>query len=136
MDLTFFDITPAAMAAYMRYNGPHFNKALCDFAVSRMKQTDAAGKLVPTKAMTRADVISMLDENKVSVKNDVLYDTVYVANMGMADYYGTVIEDKKHLAHFVKAYLDDPDGYEGIAFNRFYADCARKGVPIPWEDLI
>lgn len=136
MDLTQFDIIPAAMRAYLRYNGVHFNKALCEFAVKKMKRKDASGKLSRVTAMTQAEVKAMLEENKVTIENDVLYDAVYVANMAAADFYGTAIEDKKHLALFVKAYLDDPDGYEGVAFNRFYADCARQGVPIPWEDVV
>ena len=32
--------------------------------------------------------------------------------------------------------MDDPDGYEGMAFSRFLADCNAKGVPIVWEDMI
>jgi len=35
-DLTQYDIKPEAMVNYLRYNGPHFNKKLLDFAVSKM----------------------------------------------------------------------------------------------------
>jgi len=40
-DLTQYDIKPEAMINYLRYNGPHFNKKLLEFAVSNMtKQND------------------------------------------------------------------------------------------------
>lgn len=44
-DLTQFDIKPEAMVNYLRYNGPHFNKKLLDFAISKME--DKNGKLTP-----------------------------------------------------------------------------------------
>jgi hypothetical protein len=31
-----YDIRPQAMTNYLRYYGMHFNKKLCDFAVSKM----------------------------------------------------------------------------------------------------
>jgi len=37
-DLTQYDIKPEAMVNYLRYNGPHINKKLCDFAVSKMQK--------------------------------------------------------------------------------------------------
>lgn len=27
---------------------------------------------------------------------------------------------------------DDVDGYDGIAFNRWYADMCRKGIQVDW----
>ena len=37
---------------------------------------------------------------------------------------------------FVKDYVDDEDQPDGFIFNRFYADCALSGTPIPWEDIL
>lgn len=28
--------------------------------------------------------------------------------------------------------IDDVDGYDGIAFNRWYADMCRKGIQVDW----
>ena len=28
--------------------------------------------------------------------------------------------------------VDDVDGYDGIAFNRWYADMCRKGIQVDW----
>lgn len=56
--------------------------------------------------------------------------------MARADYFGSSIKDEQHLALFVKDYIDDSDGYDTIAFTRFYADCIGKGIIINWEDMI
>lgn len=37
-DLTTFDKKPREMINYLRYNGPHFNKRLAMFAISKMKK--------------------------------------------------------------------------------------------------
>ena len=33
-------------------------------------------------------------------------------------------------------YIDDPDGYDGIAFSRYLADLKRTGKYIDWEEMI
>lgn len=135
-DLTIYDKKPAAMENYLRYHGTHFNKALCEFAVSRMKATDNTGKRVKITPYTKEEVDALLRTHGVEVKEAQLYDTVFVANMAKADYLGRSVHDTAHLAMFVKDYIDDPDGYEGLPFNRWYADCAKTGVAIPWEDVV
>lgn len=40
------------------------------------------------------------------------------------------------LAKHIKATLDDPDGLEGLIFNRWIADMKWVGIPIPWEEFI
>ena len=56
--------------------------------------------------------------------------------MAMADFVRSSISDELGVAKYVKDYLDDEDGYEGIAFTRFIADCNGKGIPIIWADVI
>ena len=56
--------------------------------------------------------------------------------MGNNDFMGSSITDEKHLALYVKDVIDDKDGYDGIVFNRWYADTVRKGIPIEWEDML
>lgn len=79
---------------------------------------------------TKETVENLLKANNIKLDNEVGYDAVYVANMAKADFYGSSISDDMHLAKFIKDYLDDPDGYEGIVFTRFYADCIGSGTPI------
>lgn len=130
--MTVLDLVPEGYREYKRRNGCHFNKALYEFAVSRMEGED--GK--PIKAMTKQEVERMLEEAKVEVKNKKGFDHVFVANMGLADYLGDSVSDMEHLAKYVRNVIDDPDGYEGIAFCRWVADCVGKKVEVPWEECI
>lgn len=124
----FYDVKPSAMINYLRYNGPHFSERLCDFAVGQMMRD---GK--PIKPFTKEEVENMLKTNGITLKNNALYDHVFVANMGKADYLGKSIANEKNLAMYVKDVIDDEDGYDGVPFNRWYADMSRKGKPIDWN---
>lgn len=132
MDLTRYDIIPEDMLNYLRYYGPHFNKKLCEFAVSKMYK-EGGQSIQP---YTKEEVNKLLQNNNIQVKNTYLYDTVFVANMCKADYLGSSIQSEALLARYIKDVLDDPDGYEGIAFNRWYADTCRLGVIIDWEEMM
>ena len=43
VNFTQYDEFPEAMITYMRNYGPHFNKKLCKFAVSKMNKKGADG---------------------------------------------------------------------------------------------
>lgn len=77
----------------------------------------------------------LLRRYNIRVEKNEGYDMVYVANMCKADFLKSSIMDEQHLAMFVKDYIDDSDGYDGMPFTRFMADCIGKGMPIMWEDL-
>ena len=88
------------------------------------------------EAMKKDEVEELLKKYGIKLEKDAGYDCVYVANMAKADYYKSSIADESHLALFVKDYIDDPDGYEGLPFTRFYADCIGSGTPIMWSDML
>lgn len=134
-DLTQYDIKPEGMINYLRYNGPHFNKKLVEFAVSKM-QKKVGDKLMPISAYTKEMVDKLLERYAIKLKNNQLYDYVYVANMCKADFLGSSIIDEHHLAKYVRDVIDDDDAYDGIVFNRWYADMCRKGIAIDWEEMI
>jgi hypothetical protein len=134
-NLTQFDEMPEAMVAYMRHYGPHFNRKLFEFAVSLMTK-ESNGKGVPVTPYNKEQVKNILASHGVQLKNDQLYDSAYVANMCKADFLGSSITDERHLAMYVKDVIDDPDGYDGIVFNRWYADMCYTGVAIDWEEMI
>lgn len=77
-----------------------------------------------------------MKQYNIEVKNAKGYDCVYVVNMALADYHGSSIVDQQRLVMFVRDYIDDADGYEGIALTRYYADCIGKGEPIEWGEMI
>ena len=130
-----YDILPEDMVNYLRYNGRHFNHKLCDFAVKEMTkvQNGKEQKIIP---ITKAQLDNLLNQHNIKLDNNVLYDSVYVANMCKADFLGSRIEDDRHLALYVKDVIDDTDGYNGLVFNRWYADTVRKGIPIDWEAML
>ena len=107
--LTDFDPEyPKEMQIYMRHNGPHFNRKLCDFAVSLMTKLKD-GIEVPIKPFTKEDVDKILNAHNVKLKNNQLYDYVYVANMCKADFLGSSVPDEHYLALYIKDVIDDVD---------------------------
>jgi hypothetical protein len=134
VDMTQFDKKPEGMINYLRYNGPHFNEKLCKFAVSKMtKKID--GKEVPITPFSKKEVDLMLENYGIVLEHNELRDYIYVANMCKADFLGHSIEDNLHVARYIKDVIDDDDAYDGIVFNRWLADMARKGEPIDWDDF-
>lgn len=117
---------------YMADYGEHFSKKMCQWAVSLMRDKDGN----PIKFKDKEAVEAILTRYGVTVGNDKGYDKVYVMHMAMADFMGSSIEDEQHLALYVKDLLDDPDGYEGMVFNRFVMDCMGSDTPIIWEDMM
>ena len=126
--LNLYDDRPTDMKRYLKYFGQHFNKRLCQFAVSKMKH----GKT----PITKEQVDEVLKKHGIILKNNELYDYVYVYNMGNNDFMGSSIADEKHLAMYVKDVIDDEDGYDGIVFNRWYADTVVQGIPIEWNEML
>lgn len=129
--LDIYDKRPEAMVNYLSHYGWHFNKKMCEFAISKMKKDGK--KLSP---IYKEKVEDILKSYGITIENNILYDAVYVANMAKADFYGSSIPDEKHLALFIKDYIDDEDGYDGIVFSRYYIDTVKKGIPIDWEDML
>lgn len=128
MRLDIYDERPASMKRYLKYYGEHFNKKLCEFAISKMKH----GKY----PVLKEKVDEILTKYGVKLERNELYDYVYVYNMGNNDFMGSSIVDERHLALYVKDVIDDKDGYDGIVFNRWYADTVIQGIPIEWEDML
>lgn len=135
MDLTQYDIKPEGMINYLRYNGPHFSKKLCQFAVKKMSKKSGQ-TLIPITPYSKEEVDNIIKAAGVTIKGGQLYDYVFVANMCKADFLGSSISDNNHLARYIKDVLDDDDAYDGIVFNRWYADMCKQGVVIDWEEMI
>lgn len=136
-DLTKYDIRPKYMDLYLSYNGPHFNEKLLEFAVSKMTVKDKEGNEKKLEHYTTEDVDKLLKVHNVKLDNtDCLLDYVYAANMCKADFLNDSVPNEKYLARYVKNVIDDVDGYDGIVFNRWYADMSKKGIPINWAKMI
>ena len=90
----------------------------------------------PIKPFSKEEVDNILKSNGVTLKNNELYDYVFVANMAKADYLGKSLPNEKYLAMYIKDVIDDEDGYDGLPFNRWYSDMCRKGKPIDWNEYL
>lgn len=126
---------PSGMEEYLSYYGWHFSKKMCEWAVSKMYRTEGLRKL-KIDPITKERLEELMKKYGVSSANAKGYDAVYVANMCKADYFGKSVKDEASLIQFVSDTINDPDGYEGMVFTRFYADCIGSGTPIDWEDMI
>ena len=128
MRLDLYDDRPTSMKHYLKYYGEHFNKKLCEFAVSKMNHGKAP--------VEKERIDELLTKYAITLEHNELCDYVFVYNMGYNDYFGSSIVDEKHLALYVKDVIDDKDGYDGIVFNRWYADMVVQGIPIEWDDML
>ena len=86
--------------------------------------------------VSKDKIDEILNKYEIILDNNELYDYVYVYNMGNNDFLGSSILDEKHLALYVKDVIDDKDGYDGIVFNRWYADTVSLGIPIDWDEML
>lgn len=126
---------PEDMAQYLSFYGWHFSKKMCEWAVSKMYRK-INGRKVPIESYTKEKFDDMLKQYSISLENYNAYDPVYVANMCKADYLGTSVHTEADLVRYVKDTVDDPDGYEGMPFTRFYSDCVGSGTPINWSEML
>lgn len=133
--LDIYDKLPSGMKEYLSTYGWHFSKKMCEWAVGNMR-VDKNGKKEKLEVMKKDEVEELLKKFGVKLEHDKGYDCVYVANMAKADYFKSSIADEAHLALFIKDYIDDPDGYDGLPFTRFYADCIGSGTPVLWEEML
>ena len=130
-----YDEIPEGMKRYINNYGCHFNKKLCDWAVSNMyKKTN--GKKEYITPYTKEQVDNMLKQNNIQLERGKLYDHVYIANMVKADFLGSSIPNEQYMVKYIKDMLDDPDAEEGFVFNRYYADTMFMNNPVDWDDML
>ena len=58
---------------------------------------------------------------------------MYIANWCKSTFYGSSISDEKHFMLFLKDIFEKESD---LIFNRWYADMAKQGIPIEWENMI
>ena len=128
---------PREMRLYLKHYGKHFNKKMYEFAISNMYRKDDLKKDNKIKAVSiiPEQVDSLMKKYNYVLENNTMYDACYVYSMGSIDFPKS-LGTEQSLCCWVKEYVDDVDQIDGFIFNRFYADCMLKGVPIDWESLL
>lgn len=125
------DQMPKYMRRYLANYGWHFNKALCNYAVSLMKKDGNA-----LEPVSKEYVDKTLEQYNIHLQNNIGYDYIFVANMCKADYYGSSITDEKHFALYIQDTIDDEDAGDGTTLRRWYATMVSNGIMVDWEEFI
>lgn len=117
---------------YLSLYGPHFTKALCDFAVGLMEKND-----VPITPLSKVDIDNKLKATNIKLNYNQLCDYIYVANMCKADFLGEAVpNDDEHLCKYIKGVIDDQDGYDGQVFYRWLSDIEGMKIPVDWSEFV
>ena len=125
------DNMPKSMRKYLSNYGWHFNKQLCQYAVSLMRKK---GKQL--EPVSKEYIDKVLAQNDITLENNVGHDYVFVGNMCKADYYGSSISDEKHFALYIKDTIDDEDAGDGTTMRRWYATMVANGIMVDWEEFV
>lgn len=131
--LDIYDDISTSERRYLSRYGRHFNRKMYEFAVSGMEKSSNGAKMEP---LTKEEFQSRMKSAGIELQYDVMCDGMFVMSMAMSDFYGTSLLNDQQLAQYVKDYVDDVDQADGFIFNRFYADCVLKGIPIDWEEML
>lgn len=135
--LDMYDDRPREMTVYLRNYGWHFNKKMCEFAVSLMKKENpSTGKKERIEPLTKQKVDDLLSTYGIKLENNVLYDYIYVANMCKADLFKSSVPDEAHLALYIKDVIDDVDAPDGTTMRRWYATMMGGGEPVEWDEML
>lgn len=114
---------------YIKVHGKHFSDSLLSFAVGELHNED-------NNIISKSELVRILNQHAISYNNDCINDYVYLANMVLSDYYGSSIEDERHMAKYIHDTIHDKDGYEGMIFCRWLTDAENKGVEINWDEHV
>ena len=132
-----YDEIPSEMRSYLKHYGYHFTKKMYEFAVSTMeKKVKGSEKTEKIPVVTKEKFDEIMKKHNISLKNDTMYDGVFVWSMAYGDFFGSSITTEQSLAQYVADYVVDVDKPVGFIFNRFYADCCFSGIPIDWEEFL
>lgn len=130
-----YDIRPTSMTSYLSYYGWHFNKALCEFAVSKMYYKEG-DKEKTVEFAKKQEIEEKLTKYGITLKNKVNYDFIYTYHMYCSDLKGKVPLDEKMILLIAKATVEDDDVADGFVLRRWYATMVGNGEPIYWSDFM
>lgn len=119
------------LKSYTNRHGYHFTDQLAQVASDMMINSNGkAHKWTPEQIEKTMKMYGLKCHGKCT-----LGDLTYLANMAYADLYPTVLKDEVSCLRYAVAMADDPDGYEGMVFNRWVSDLKKnkRENRIQWE---
>lgn len=113
---------------YIAHNGYHFNDRLADWATKLME--NASGDMHNwTTEQVRKAVEGMRSKVYPYVTDG---DLAYVANMCYADIFPDIARNEADCLKYAIRVGADPDGYDGMIFNRWLSDVIGKNIVVDW----
>lgn len=122
---------PWGAKRYIEKYGYHFNEQLAQAASDMMVNSNGKShKWTPEQIEKTMKLYGLTNHGKCT-----LGDLTYLANMAYADLYPTVLKDEVSCLRYAIAMANDPDGYDGMPFNRWLSDLkkSKKDNRIIWE---
>lgn len=116
---------------YKQKNGMHFSDALAMYA-SRMMHNSNQQKHTWSVKDVQGAFASM---NYQLPGHATWGDATYAANMYYADF-APLLKNETDAVKMAYMILNDPDGYEGMLFNRYTADVMQTNEQIGWKDFM
>lgn len=122
---------PWGLKCYTDRYGYHFTDALANAASDMMVNSNGkTHKWTPEQVEKTMKLYGLNNRGKCT-----LGDLTYLANMAYADLYPTVLKDEVSCLRYANAVANDPDGYDGMPFNRWISDMkkSKRDRHIQWE---
>lgn len=119
------------MKSYINRHGYHFTDQLAQAASDMMINSNGKShKWTPEQVEKTMKMYGLKCRG-----NCTLGDLTYLANMAYADLYPTVLKDEVSCLRYAVAMAEDPDGYDGMIFNRWMSDLKKnkRENRIQWE---
>lgn len=116
---------------YKMHQGMHFSDKLAEYASSKMVNANGMNHIWSCKDVEGAFASLGLKLPEKSTWGDA----TYASNMLYSDF-AQLLKSDTDAVKMAHALLTDPDGYDGMLFNRYTADVMEKGICVPWMDLI
>lgn len=116
---------------YVEKHGHHFTDALADHAVSLMQNRDGSShRWSATQVRDTIRDAGLYPSGRPGITDG---DLAFAANMAYADFYPSPLASETDCLRYAVALAEDPDGYEGMIFDRWLADVRGRELRIDWD---
>ena len=116
---------------YKSRNGVHFSDKMAVWASKRMVNANGIAHTWSVDDVKGAFAALGLQKPAKCTWGDA----TYLANMYYSDF-AQLLKSETDAVRMALAAMNDVDGYEGMAFNRYTADIMEKGVCVPWNEVM
>lgn len=99
------------------------------------KKYPNSGKMVKITPSSIDEMEDALKQANIQVKEECIYDALYLWNMTKADYEKS-LPTKEARAVYIDETINDPDGCQEAVLACFCAKMDLKEVPIHWERFL